>query len=655
MKEVPKLLWTPNQKSIEETRLNHYLKWLAIHLDLHFKDYPSLWQWSVDDPSAFWASLWQYFEIKSYTPYEMVLEGEMPHARWFTGSTLNYAEHIFRSKNENHPAIIYQSEQYPMQEMSWQELEERVAKVAQWLRKAGVQKGDRVVAFLPNTPVATIAFLATCSLGAVWSSCSPDFGVDSVVDRFKQIEPKVLFAIDGYSYGGKGFDKIQAVKELCQQLPSLERTVLVPFLDQQAVADDIPNGILWGTLLTERGASLQFEPVPFEHPIWVLYSSGTTGIPKAITHSQGGVLLEHYKYLAFHNDVKPGERFFWFSTTGWMMWNFVQAAMLAGATIVLYDGSPGYPSLDVLWELAEKASVHHFGTSAPYIVACMKKELQPGAAFDLSALRSIGSTGAPLPPEAFDYVYKSIKEDLWLCSMSGGTDVCTAFVGGCPIEPVYEGEIQCRGLGCALYAYDENGQPVQEEVGEMVITKPMPSMPIYFWNDEGNERYQSSYFDMFPGIWRHGDWVRLTDRNSLVILGRSDATLNRQGVRIGTAEIYRAVDKVKAVKDSLIVNLELSGGRHYMPLFVLMNEGAELTDEVKTTIKKTLRKDYSPRHVPDEIIVVEDIPYTISGKKLEAPVKKILMGMPIDKAANPDSMRNPESLGFFVQFAEGIE
>jgi acetoacetyl-CoA synthetase len=655
MNAIPPMLWKPSVDFIQNSRLQHYLNWLSAHKNLSFLSYHQLWQWSVDQPEGFWESVWQYFEVKSYSPYTRVMEGTMPEVQWFTGSTLNFAEHIFRAKTAEHPAILYQAEQHPLQELSWAQLEAQVAAVAYWLKSVGVEKGDRVVAFLPNTPVATIAFLAACSIGAIWSSCSPDFGVDSVVDRFQQIKPKVLFAVDGYSYGGKGYDKMEEVRSLGERLDSLEHIVLVPFLNMEAKAGALPKGTSWQSVLDQPESELAFEAVPFGHPIWVLYSSGTTGIPKAITHSHGGVLLEHYKYLAFHNDVKPGERFFWFSTTGWMMWNFVQGALLAGATIVLYDGSPGYPSLNVLWEMTEKAKINHFGTSAPYIVACMKKGIRPMSDFDLNALRSIGSTGAPLPPEAFDYVYESIKKELWLCSMSGGTDVCTAFVGGCPMEPVYEGEIQSRGLGCALYAYDENGQAVHNEVGEMVITKPMPSMPIYFWNDEGKKRYRSSYFEFYPGIWRHGDWVKITERNSLIILGRSDATLNRQGVRIGTAEIYRAVDKIKAVKDSLIVNLELSGGRHYMPLFVLMNEGEALTEDIKSNIKKTLRADYSPRHVPDEIIELKDIPYTISGKKLETPVKKILMGMPISKAANPDSMRNPESLDFFVSFAAGIE
>ncbi|MCB0578561.1 MAG: acetoacetate--CoA ligase [Phaeodactylibacter sp.] len=656
MSDTPPILWQPSESFARHSRLKHYLNWLKEKKGLDFQGYPGAWAWSVEQPADFWESIWEYFQVISHSPYARPMSDDpMPDTRWFEGSTLNYAEHIFRSKNESHPAIVFQSERHALREVSWAELEQAVARMAAYLRSIGVEKGDRVVAFLPNIPEATVAFLAACSIGAIWSSCSPDFGVHSVVDRFQQIEPKVLFAVDGYQYNGKPYDKMGAVGELCDKLPTLGKTILLPYLDEQAGAGLLPNGILWAEAMKTEAAGLSFEAVPFAHPIWVLYSSGTTGIPKAITHSHGGVLLEHYKYLAFHNDVHPGERFFWFSTTGWMMWNFVQASLLVGATIVLYDGSPGYPDLNVLWAFTEQAGIHHFGTSAPYLVACMKQGLQPGKDYGLSRLRSIGSTGAPLPPEAFGYVYREIKEGVWLCSMSGGTDVCTAFVGGCPLEPVYLGEIQCRCLGCALYAFDDDGQPAVDEVGEMVITRPMPSMPIFFWNDEDKQRYLASYFELYPGVWRHGDWVKVTPRHSLVILGRSDATLNRQGIRIGTAEIYRAVNQVREVKDSLIVNLELSGGRHYMPLFVLMNEGEALTDEVKGRLRQILRSEYSPRHVPDEIIEVRDIPYTISGKKLEAPVKKILLGRPPEKAANPDSMRNPESLDFFVEFGKGIE
>jgi len=656
MSDLPTPLWAPSDTFKNQSRLKHYMDWLAEQRGLEFEAYADLWAWSVNQVEDFWESIWEYFDLISHTPYTSVLSNrEMPGARWFEGSTLNYAEHVFRQANTSYPALIFQSETQPLTEVSWAELRAQTAAMAAYLKAQGVEKGDRVVAFLPNVPAATVGFLAACSIGAIWSSCSPDFGASSVVDRFRQIEPKVLLAVDGYQYNGKPYDKQAVVRQITNELPSLEKVIFLPFLNEKADTTAIPKAVSWDEVMQTSHEGLDFLPVPFSHPIWVLYSSGTTGIPKAITHSQGGVLLEHLKYLAFHNDVHPGERFFWYSTTGWMMWNFVQASLLVGGTAVLFDGSPNQPDMNVLWEFTEKAQIHHFGTSAPYLVACMKRELSPGRQFDLSHLRSIGSTGAPLPPEAFDYAYQHIKEDLWLCSMSGGTDVCTAFVGGCPLEPVYLGEIQCRSLGCALYAFDDDGQPLVDEVGEMVITKPMPSMPIYFWGDENMQRYRSSYFEMFPGIWRHGDWVKVTSRNTLVILGRSDATLNRHGIRIGTAEIYRAVNKIKAIKDSLIVNLELSGGRHYMPLFVLMNEGETLTDEIRSALRRTLREDYTPRHVPDDVIEVEDIPYTISGKKLEAPVKKILLGHPIEKAANPDAMRNPGSLDFFVDFAKQVK
>ncbi len=648
---IPPILWQPSEAFVRHSNLMRYLHWLQVEKDLHFTDYQSLWAWSVEEPAAFWASIWQFFDVKSHALYTQVLSDDaMPDARWFEGSTLNYAEHIFKSYTDDHSALIFQSERHALTEISWATLWRQVAALSQYLRGLGVQPGDRVVAYLPNIPEATVSFLAACAVGAVWSSCSPDFGANSVLDRFQQIEPKVFITVDGYQYNGKSFDKMETVRELCHKLPTLEKVILIPYLHEEVIAEGIPNVVHWENAIIDTQVELTFEAVPFAHPIWVLYSSGTTGLPKAITHSHGGVLLEHYKYVALHNDVHHGERFFWFSTTGWMMWNFVQASLLVGATAVLYDGSPGYPNLNVLWKFTEQAQIHHFGTSAPYLVACMKGELNPGKAFNISHLRSIGSTGSPLPPEAFDWVYANVKSDVWLCSMSGGTDVCTAFVGGNPLEPVYEGEIQCRALGCALYAYDEAGYIITDEVGEMVVIKPMPSMPIYFWNDVNKAKYHDSYFDMYPGVWRHGDWVRITNRGTLVIYGRSDATLNRQGVRIGTSEIYSALNKVNEIKDSLIVNLELSGGKHYMPLFITLNKNAVLNQELKQKINQTLKNEYSPRHVPDEIIEVPDIPYTISGKKMEAPVKKILMGYASNKAANVDSMRNPEALAFFEAF-----
>jgi acetoacetyl-CoA synthetase len=631
------------------------MQWLAENRGLHFADYDQLWRWSVEEVADFWQTIWDYFRVRSYSPYEAVISADpMPHTRWFPGATLNYSEHLFRYAEDERVAIIYQSEREALQRMSWKQVKAAVGSLQNYLSAQGIETGDRVVAYLPNIPEATISFMAACGLGIVWSSCSPDFGSQSVIERFQQIEPKVLITVDGYQYNGKAFDRMEVVQEIMAQLPTLEKVVFIPYLNREAELPAGADSIYWKEVMEQFRGDPVFTPVPFEHPIWVLYSSGTTGKPKAITHSHGGVLLEHYKYLAFHNDVHQGEHFFWFSTTGWMMWNFVQASLLLGSSIVLYDGSPGYPDLSVLWQLAEEAPIHHFGTGAPYLVACMQQDLAIGERFALAALRSIGSTGSPLPPETFGWCYEAIKEDLWLCSMSGGTDICTAFVGGNPLAPVYEGEIQCRALGVALYAWDDMGHAVINEVGEMVITKPMPSMPIYFWNDPGDKRYLESYFEMYPGIWRHGDWVRITDRGSLVIYGRSDATLNRQGVRIGTAEIYNALQKVPEVKDSLIVNLELDGGRHYMPLFVVLEEGHVLNEELIKKIKRTLKAEYSPRHVPDEVVMVPEIPYTISGKKLEAPVKKILLGMPVGKAANPGAMRNPDSLDFFIRFGRKL-
>lgn len=654
--QQPTILWQPDANTRRQAHLTLYMHWLKEEKNLIFTDYAALWQWSVEAPAAFWESVWTYFSVISHSPYHTVLTGmEMPGARWFAGASLNYAEHVFRMQNAERPAMLFQDERRPLTAVSWAELYRQTAAVAHFLREAGVQPGDRVAAFLPNIPQAIVAALATMSIGAVWSSCSPDFGANSVADRFVQIEPKVLIAVDGYTYGGKSFDKRETVQEICRLLPGLQKVVFIPYLDETARPDHLPGAILWDEILTAADRPLTFLPVPFDHPVWILYSSGTTGIPKAITHSHGGNLLEHLKYLHFHNDIHPGERFFWYSTTGWMMWNFTLASLLAGATIVLYDGSPGYPGLDVLWGLAENARITHFGTSAPFLVSCMKAGLSPKNDFDLSALRSIGSTGSPLPPEAFGWVYQHLKSDVWLSSMAGGTDVCTAWVGGNPLLPVYQGEIQCRCLGCAMESWDETGRPVAPgEVGEMVVTKPMPSMPVFFWNDPDGSRYRSSYFEDYPGVWRHGDWLCITARETLIILGRSDATLNRQGVRIGTAEIYRALDKIPEIRDALIVNLERPDGSDWMPLFVVLQPEATLSDSLKSLICKTLRSEYSPRHVPDDIILVPDIPYTISGKKMETPVKKILQGKPSDKAYNRDSMKNPDAMAFFMDLARRV-
>jgi acetoacetyl-CoA synthetase len=627
-----------------------YMQWLNAHYGLSVDTYAQLWEWSVEHITDFWRSIWDFFEVEAAQPATEVLTSHtMPGHRWFVGAELNYAQQVFRHATSDQPAILFQSELQPLVAVSWAELAQQVASVAAALRQMGVQRGDRVVGYLPNIPAAVIAFLACASIGAVWSSCSPDFGSPSVIDRFTQIEPKVLFAVDGYKYGGKSFERRSVIAELQQALPTLEQTILIPYLDPAATVAELPHTRLWSNLLAVE-APLTFEPVPFDHPLWVLYSSGTTGLPKPIVQGQGGILLEHLKSLSLHLDLKPGDRFFWFTTTGWMMWNFLMGGLLLGCTILLYDGSPAWPDMNVLWEFAAETQMSFFGTSAGYITACMQNELEPARQFDLPALRGVGSTGSPLSPEGFQWVYNHVRADLLLASISGGTDVCTAFVGGCPLLPVHAGEIQCRCLGVKAEAFDAQGQPVIDEVGELVITAPMPSMPLFFWNDPGNQRYIESYFSLYPGIWRHGDWVKITARGSVVIYGRSDSTINRMGVRMGTSEIYRAVQTVPEVVQSLVIDLQVQG-KDYMPLFVVLREDAVLDADLKTRIKAAIRQALSPRHIPDEIFTIPDVPRTLSGKILEVPVKKILMGIPVEKAANPDSMSNPQSLQYFVALA----
>lgn len=651
----PEKIWIPSASFREQSNLTRYNRWLKQQYALDFDNYHSLWKWSVENPADFWESIWNYFDILSHTPYHRVMSDDpMPSTRWFEGSSLNYAEHIFRHKTDARPALLHKSELALVKEMSWKELEDQTAALQAFFRKAGLRAGDRVAACLPNIPEATVSMLACISMGAVWSSCSPDFGAEGILDRFRQIAPRILIVSSGYTYNSRPFDRLELLARIRSELPSVEKVILVPF---PARADKSrPQDVsLWEEVIQMRHEGLRFEPLPFDHPIWILYSSGTTGAPKAITHGHGGMLLEHLKYLTFHNDVRPGENFFWYSTTGWMMWNFVHASLLAGATAVLYEGSPSYPSLEALWEFANQVPIHHFGTSAPFLVSCMKAGLRIGEKYPLMALRSIGSTGSALPAEAFRYVYQHIRDDVWLCSMSGGTDVCTAWVGGCPWEPVYAGTIQCRCLGVHMKAFDENGRPLSGEVGEMVVTTPLPCMPVYFWNDPDYARYLDSYFSTYPGIWRHGDWLRISPRHHVELLGRSDATLNRQGVRIGTAEIYRALDQLDGIRESLIVNVEKPGSRDYMPLFLVLDPGRELDDGFRQQIRDHIRKTLSPRHLPDDILAVPDIPFTISGKKMETPVKKILMGVPVEKAVNRSAMRNPESLEFFGDLSRKIQ
>jgi acetoacetyl-CoA synthetase len=650
------LLWEPSAELVERSRMTEFIRWLERERGLSFAGYEELWRWSVDDLDGFWSAIWEFFEVQADgVPAPVLAAREMPGARWFPNARLNYAEHVFAGKDDEQTAILHASELRELGELSWGELRRQVAAVAAGLRGLGVERGDRVVAYMPNIPEAIVAFLATASIGAVWSSCSPDFGPASVIDRFAQIEPKVLFAVDGYSYGGKGFDRREVIAQLQAAMPSLQRTVVLPYLDADADLSPLRDALRWEELLAAGAESpLRFERVPFDHPLWVLYSSGTTGLPKAIVQGQGGILLEHLKKLHLHVDAHPGDRLFWFTTTGWMMWNFIVSGLLTEAAIVLYDGNPGYPDMGALWDLAEQAQITTFGTSAAFIAACMKAGVEPGTGRDLSALKAVGSTGSPLSPEGFDWIYEHVGADTWLFSTSGGTDLCTAFVGGVATLPVYRGELQARALGAAVEAWNEAGEPVVEEVGELVVTEPMPSMPIYFWGDEDGSRYRESYFEMFPGVWRHGDWLELTRRGTAVIYGRSDSTINRGGIRMGTSEIYRAVLSVDDVVDALVVDLPRPGTDGWMPLFVVLREGAELDEELPREIARRVREQCSPRHVPDEVFQIDEVPRTLSGKVLEVPVKRILMGTPPEKAASRDSLANPAALDYFVTMASRL-
>jgi acetoacetyl-CoA synthetase len=639
-------MWAPSPERVERSNLTRYLRWLAERRQLRLGSYDELWRWSVRDLDGFWASVWEFFEVGGPAPRPVLAERRMPGARWFPEATLNHAELSLR-RHDDHPALVFGNEAGELDTIGYAELGRRVAAAAAGLRRLGVAKGDRVAAYLPNVPETVVAMLAVASIGAIWSSCAPEFGVSSVVDRFAQIEPKVLVAVDGYRYNGAWHDRRDALAEIRRRLPTLEATVLVG--GGEAEGGDTTA---WERLLADgAGSELAFEPVGFDHPLWVLYSSGTTGLPKAIVQGHGGIALELLKSISLHLDLGPADRFFWFTTTGWMMWNFLVGGLLVGATVVLYDGSPGHPDMGALWRFAERAGITYFGTSAAFVLASAKAGVEPARQADLSALHSIGSTGSPLPPEGFAWLYEHVAPDVLVGSTSGGTDVCTSFVTSCPLLPVYPGEIQCRALGAKVESFDEQGRPVVGQVGELVVTEPLPSMPLFFWNDPDGERYRDSYFGTWPGVWRHGDWLEVTERGTCVITGRSDSTLNRGGVRMGTAEFYRVVEGLDEVTDSLVVDAGEPGREGQLLLFVVLRPGTELDDGLRQRIRAALKAELSPRHVPDRIEAVAEVPRTLSGKKLEVPVKRVLAGIPLERAVSEGALANPAAIHEVVALA----
>jgi acetoacetyl-CoA synthetase len=644
------VLWTPPADVRETTEIGRLLNWLRDERGRDLSAYDELWRWSVEDLEGFWGSLWDFFGVRAHTPYERVLGSrELPGAEWFPGARLNYAEHLLgTAEDANAPAVMARSQTRGPIDLTFGDLREQVARARTGLQRLGVGPGDRVVAYLPNIPETLVAFIATASLGAIWATCAPEFGARSVLGRFGQIEPRVLLTVSGYTYRDRPVDRREQLAEIRAGLPTLEHVVEVPYGEHA-----VPGATSWNDLLAES-APLQFEPVAFDHPLYVLFSSGTTGLPKAIVHGHGGQLIEHLKGQGLGWDLKPGGRLMWFSTTAWMMWNALVSALLLRSSIVMIDGDPLWPDPSFQWRLAEETQPTMMGVSPTFLMACRKAGLQPGRDLDLSSIRAIGTAGSPLPSEGYHYVYEQLGPEVLLINGSGGTDVCGAFVSGSFLQPVYEGEISGCCLGVDVKAFDAEGKEVVGELGEMVITRPMPSMPVRFWNDADGERYLSAYFDLYPGVWRQGDWILFTERGSCVITGRSDATLNRGGVRLGTSELYAVVEEVAAVVDSVVVHLEdAEGGPGELILFVVPADGVELDDGLRAQIAGALRRELSPRHVPDTIVAVPAVPRTFTGKKLEAPVKRILLGARPEEVASRDALLDPQAIDAFAVYAAG--
>ncbi len=659
-------LWRPSAERVKRAGITRYIRWLGEKRGLDFPDYESLWRWSVEHIEDFWETIWEFCGVRAHQPYRQVLEKRvMPGANWFDGATLNYAEHALaaaaHADARTRAAIVFQSETQARTEISWKTLADHVGALTAALGRLGIRPGDRVVSYMPNIPQSVVALLAAASRGAIWSSCSPDMGPTSVLDRFRQIEPRVLFAVDGYRYGGKDFDRRETVRELVAQLPTIEAVIFVPYLNADAqlhlnVGDEGRNvTVMTMSDALANSAPPEFTPVAFQHPLWIVYSSGTTGMPKPIVHGHGGTVMENLKGLTLHLDVDQEDRFFWFSSTSWIMWNLLVSALLRGCTVVQFDGNPGYPDAGTLWEFAERERITFFGTSPAFIGLCRKNKLEPRNLFDLSSIRTVGCTGSPLTEDSYEWVYKHVNPDVLLASISGGTDPGTAFLGACPTLPIYAGEMQCRGLGVATYAFNDDGKAVYDEVGELVCTQPIPSMPLYFWGDTDGKRYWESYFETWPGVWRHGDWLKLIPRDEMVtgvIYGRSDSTINRHGLRMGTSEIYRVVETFPEVMDSLVIDLEYLGRESFMALFIVLREDLhDMPAELDKRIRDAIRTQVSARFVPDEIVVIPQVPRTISGKKLEVPIKKILLGQSVETSVNRDSMGNPGSIDWFVDYA----